>query len=126
MPGNVIDECRNKYSAFRDRHEAEYVAKKTAEDELVSRETDRGERMRPRGVRNVARRRARTSAGGRFMEVGKVDAKIENRNLEAVGAFMASKGLGAVKMQVLPVRTKPSVLGDVGSQAGMGESAAPP
>lgn len=32
MPGSVIDELRNKYSAFRTRHDPEYVAKKIEED----------------------------------------------------------------------------------------------
>ncbi|KAI9734747.1 MAG: hypothetical protein M1818_006734 [Claussenomyces sp. TS43310] len=33
MPGSVIDELRNKYSKFRTRHDEEYIAKKTAEEE---------------------------------------------------------------------------------------------
>ncbi|KAI9882070.1 MAG: hypothetical protein M1823_006191 [Watsoniomyces obsoletus] len=33
MPTSVIDELRNKYSQFRDRHDEDFVAKKTAEDE---------------------------------------------------------------------------------------------
>lgn len=32
MPTSIIDELRNKYSAFRDRHDEEYLAKKMAED----------------------------------------------------------------------------------------------
>ncbi|KAI9680475.1 MAG: hypothetical protein M1817_003915 [Caeruleum heppii] len=32
MPMSVIDELRNKYSKFRDRHDEEYLAKKIAED----------------------------------------------------------------------------------------------
>ena len=35
MPATVIDELRNKYSKFRDRHDEAYVAKKVAEDEAA-------------------------------------------------------------------------------------------
>lgn len=35
MPASVLDELRNKYSAFRTRHEPEYIAKKVAEENEV-------------------------------------------------------------------------------------------
>ena len=35
MPATVIDELRNKYSKFRDRHDEAYVAKKVAEDDAA-------------------------------------------------------------------------------------------
>lgn len=35
MPMSVIDELRGKYSKFRDRHDEEFLAKKTAEDEAA-------------------------------------------------------------------------------------------
>lgn len=35
MPPSVLDELRNKYSAFRTRHEPEYIAKKVAEENEV-------------------------------------------------------------------------------------------
>ncbi|KAK7532447.1 mitochondrial 54S ribosomal protein uL24m [Phyllosticta citribraziliensis] len=34
MPNSVINELRNQFSYFRDRHDPEYVARKVAEDEL--------------------------------------------------------------------------------------------
>ena len=33
MPGSVIDELRNKYSKFRDRHDRDYLEKLEKEDE---------------------------------------------------------------------------------------------
>lgn len=41
MPSSVIDELRNKYSKFRDRHEESYLAKKVAEDQAAARERKR-------------------------------------------------------------------------------------
>ena len=35
MPPNIIDELRNKYSKFRDRHDEDYIARKVKEDEEV-------------------------------------------------------------------------------------------
>ena len=35
MPASIIDELRNKYSKFRDRHDDEYIAKKMKQEEEV-------------------------------------------------------------------------------------------
>jgi large subunit ribosomal protein L24 len=46
MPSTVIDELRNKYSIFRTRHEPEYIAAKTKEDELKEQKKKLAEEMR--------------------------------------------------------------------------------
>lgn len=46
MPGSVIDELRNKYSVFRTRHDADYIAKKEAEDAEVALKQRQAREMR--------------------------------------------------------------------------------
>lgn len=46
MPSSVIDELRNKYSVFRNRHDEEYIAKKKAEDAETQRRKSMGAMMR--------------------------------------------------------------------------------
>ena len=57
MPMGIIDELRNKFSRYRDRHDDEYIAMKEAEDAVEQVEKQRRAAVIPRGARNIARRR---------------------------------------------------------------------
>ncbi|KAL9052223.1 MAG: hypothetical protein Q9162_005548 [Coniocarpon cinnabarinum] len=57
MPAGIIDELRNKFSKYRDRHDDEYIAQKQAEDAAEEVEKQRKAASVPRGAYNVARRR---------------------------------------------------------------------
>ena len=77
MPVSVIDEMRNKYGVFRDRHDDDFVAKKTAEDKAAEIEERRRQALRPRGAYNVARRRGSAPrAGGRAVLPDELAARI--------------------------------------------------
>lgn len=65
MPENLIDELRNKYSIYRDRHDEEYVAQKEAEDTAEEIEARRKLAAMPRGATNIARRRGLGGGRGR-------------------------------------------------------------
>lgn len=97
MPPSVLDECRGRYSLFRDRHDPEWLAAKKAEDEEAYRIKTLGAGMKPNGARNVARGDNTGSAGGKFMETKSMRPEKENANLEAVGRWMAERGLGREK-----------------------------
>ena len=60
MPFGVVDEMRNKYSKFRDRHDDDFIAKKEAEDRIEEIEKMRKQAVAPRGARNIARSRKGT------------------------------------------------------------------
>jgi large subunit ribosomal protein L24 len=45
MPPSIIDELRNKYSRFRDRHDDAYIARKLREDEEALERTKTGKKM---------------------------------------------------------------------------------
>ena len=92
MPMGVIDELRGKFSVFRDRHEDEYVEKKTAEDEKVEAEKELMKAMTPKGVRNIARRgsgRYVTKTGSEEMK----PARLKKSLAEMIGAHMATNGM---------------------------------
>lgn len=96
MPMTVIDELRNKYSLFRDRHDEEWVATKEAEDEEKMRMKQLAERMVPRGARNLARRHP-SSHGGTFMADKKNVPQLKEGILEALGKHMAKRQLERVQ-----------------------------
>lgn len=99
MPTTVIDELRNRYGKFRERHDEEWVAKKEAEDEQARRMKMLAERMVPRGARNLARKHPSTS-GGTFMSDRKAVPKMKESVLEALGKHMARRQLEKVQTQL--------------------------
>lgn len=86
MPPSVIDELRNKFSKFRDRHDDDYIAKKIKEDEEVAHLSERARLTMPRGARNMAR------TGHGHNEGKKMVPKLSDAALEKLGAHMAAKG----------------------------------
>lgn len=92
MPNSVIDELRNRYGKFRDRHDDEWIAMKEAEDDEAQRVGELSKSMMPKGARNMARKHPSTRAGT-FMTDGK-QPTIKDKHLEILGAHMAAKGLG--------------------------------
>jgi len=91
MPPSVIDELRNKFSKYRDRHDVEYVAKKVKEDEEAAHMAERARLTMPRGARNMAR------MGRGHNEGKKTVPKLSNDILEKLGAHMAKKGIATKK-----------------------------
>lgn len=98
MPLSVIDELRNKYSKFRDRHDDDWVASKLAEDEQIQGLNSLGDRMKPRGARNIARVHP-SSWGGKFM-ASRTPPRLSNKTLETLGAHMATKGMGKNRQSI--------------------------
>lgn len=86
MPDGIIDELRNKYSRYRDRHDDEYVARKEAEDAAEEAERLRQQASLPRGARNVARVR---STGRRDP-----DNVLSDAIAARIGRHMAASGAG--------------------------------
>lgn len=88
MPGTVIDELRNKYSAFRSRHEESYVAMYEREDVRDVRREERrrfgmGGMMTPLRELHVKERRER----GKRREEG-----VSEEVLGRIGEVMARNG----------------------------------
>ncbi len=88
MPGTVIDELRNKYSAFRSRHEESYVAMYEREDAREARREERrsfgmGGMMTPLRELHVKERRER---GKRREE------EVSEEVLGRIGEVMARNG----------------------------------
>lgn len=65
MPSSVIDELRNKYSVFRNRHDEEYIAKKKAEDAETQRRKSMGAMMRTPVKQLNRKERAEKKARGK-------------------------------------------------------------
>ena len=95
MPASVIDELRNKYGKFRERHDEEWVAMKEAEDRRAGKMRELGERMVPKGARNIARKHP-SSSGGRFLGDKQAVPRMKEGMLEAIGRHMAKKQLEKV------------------------------
>lgn len=87
MPPSVIDELRNKFSKFRDRHDDEYIAKKKLEDEEVAHQVARARLTMPRGARNIARMGHGNNEGAKSVP------QLSEAVLESIGAHMAAKGI---------------------------------
>lgn len=85
MPGTVIDELRNRYGIFRDRHDDEYIEKKIQEDIATEAEQLRKKSMMPRGARNIAG--PRFSKGKPWDKGGEVPDDLA----ASIGARMASR-----------------------------------
>lgn len=81
MPNSVINELRNQFSYFRDRHDPEYVARKVAEDELQQgKGIESLKMMTPLKELNARIRRANRARGRQ---------PINNSVLAAIGERMA-------------------------------------
>ena len=87
IPRGVIDELRNKYSKFRDRHEESYIAKKIAEDEEAKREKQRLKEAAMSPLMEAKRKERREKkARGR--------TRLSEETLSKIGEVMAqSRGL---------------------------------
>jgi large subunit ribosomal protein L24 len=83
MPGSVIDELRNKYSVFRTRHDAEYIAAKMKEDEEKEAAKKLSEQMRT-PLKEVNRRE-------RKLRKAKGKGKLTREMLEKIGQVIAKK-----------------------------------
>ena len=88
MPETIIDELRNKYSKFRDRHDDDFVEQKTAEDQAAEDIKALTASMIPRGARNLARRGS--TAGGKFLSDDTIPVG-NDELLERIGAWMEAK-----------------------------------
>ncbi|EOD50098.1 putative kow motif domain protein [Neofusicoccum parvum UCRNP2] len=82
MPPSVLDELRNKYSYFRDRHDPEWVEKKLAEDAAEQQKELLMKRMITPLKELHARQRAENRAKGR--------QPLPDEALARIGEFMAA------------------------------------
>jgi large subunit ribosomal protein L24 len=92
IPGGVIDELRNKYSAFRTRHDPEYIAAKMEEDRLKEEKKKESEKMRTplkeinRRERKLRKAKGKATLTPEMMEnIGKLIAQKRQSTLAAVG-----------------------------------------
>ncbi|EKG21297.1 KOW domain-containing protein [Macrophomina phaseolina MS6] len=82
MPPSVLDELRNKYSYFRDRHDPEWVEKKLSEDEAERQKELWAKKMITPLKELHARQRAENRAKGR--------QPLPNEALAKIGEFVAA------------------------------------
>ncbi|TKA62263.1 hypothetical protein B0A49_10408 [Cryomyces minteri] len=90
MPPSVIDELRNKYSAFRDRHDEEYIAKKMAEDEEAKAAKQTAKMMRTPLKELHAKRREEFRKGS---AEGARPKKITQDMLARIGEVIVAKSM---------------------------------
>ena len=83
MPGSVIDELRNKYSAFRTRHDPEYIAKKIEEDKEKEEKKKLVQKMRT-PIKEINRLEKK-------MLKAKGKGKLTKEMLERIGKVIAEK-----------------------------------
>jgi large subunit ribosomal protein L24 len=90
MPVSVIDELRNKFSVFRDRHDEDYVAQKLAEDEAAQAFKDSAKDMRS-PIKELNRKIKQEKK-----ELGKRQV-LTDEMLEEIGRVMArNTGINAI------------------------------
>ncbi len=79
MPSSVIDELRNKYSVFRDRHDPEYIAQKMQQDEdveeLKRKALEIQYPLRPKHIFGPARQEPPDLTEAMLAKIGEVMAK---------------------------------------------------
>ncbi|KAI9815089.1 MAG: hypothetical protein M1827_002932 [Pycnora praestabilis] len=92
MPGSVIDELRNKYSVFRERHDEEYIREKMAEDEEKEKKKKMIELMRT-PLKEINRRE-------RKLRKLKGKGKLTTEMLARIGELMAKKRARTTQQQV--------------------------
>jgi large subunit ribosomal protein L24 len=83
MPGSVIDELRNKYSAFRTRHDPEYIEAKVKEEQEKEEKKKMIEQMRT-PLKEINRRE-------RKLRKAKGKGKLTREMLERIGRVIAKK-----------------------------------
>ena len=100
MPPSIIDELRNKYSKFRDRHDEDFILKKKAEDEAVEqRKKELKQLMRSPTQELFKRERNRKKKAG-----SKQKKKLDNDALSNIGQHMA-KHRGLLVPEVIKAST---------------------
>ena len=83
IPGSVIDELRNKYSAFRTRHDPEYIAAKMQEDaEKEEKKKLTDQMMTPLREANRLERKLKKAKG---------EGKLTDAMKERIGRLIAEK-----------------------------------
>ena len=95
MPSSVIDELRNKYSVFRNRHDDEYIAKKKAEDAETQRRKSMGAMMRTPVKELNRKERAEKKARGKPVLTEDMLAKIGQVMAAKQGSRSTEEGLSA-------------------------------
>jgi large subunit ribosomal protein L24 len=100
MPGSVIDELRNKYSKFRERHDESWLELRRQEDEEQKRLDELSGKLMPKGARNIARKHPSTS-GGAFMADKKAVPRLREPLLRAIGDHMANKQMEKIRRDLV-------------------------
>ena len=95
MPETVIDELRNKYSKFRDRHDEDFIEKKMKEDEEVEARKRTVELMRTPLKEIHRRKRAAKKALGK--------PELSEDMLARIGELMAAKRAPGQIEQAVPI-----------------------
>ena len=95
MPETVIDELRNKYSKFRDRHDEDFIARKMKEDEEAAANKRTRERMRTPLKETLRRERMAKKALGRPM--------LSEDTLARIGELMAAKRAPGQIEEAVPI-----------------------
>lgn len=102
MPGSVINELRNKYSVFRTRHDADYIAAKQAEDAETAQKQRLSREMRTTPLKeiHIRERKANKAKGNKQMsedmkiKIGRLIAEKQEMMMKA-GGMSTSQSLGA-------------------------------
>ncbi|SLM40405.1 Translation protein SH3-like domain [Lasallia pustulata] len=95
MPKTVIDELRNKYSKFRDRHDEDFIARKVKEDKQAAANKRRTELMRTPLKETLRRERMAKKA------LGKPD--LSEDMLARIGEVMAARRAQGQIEQAVPI-----------------------
>ena len=91
MPTGLIDELRNKYSKFRDRHEDDFIARKMEEDRIAE-ERKRSIRKMDTPLKELHRKeRAERKARGKPV--------LSEEMLAHIGEIMAKNGVPETTLQ---------------------------
>jgi len=99
MPMGVINELRNKFSKFRDRHEPMWVARMEERDSNAAWWKEKSDAMVPYGTRIRAKMDAAPDGKS---TLSRTPPQLSNSILETLGAHMAAKG------QTLPQQEVPA------------------
>lgn len=95
MPKTVIDELRNKYSKFRDRHDEDFIARKIKEDEETAKNKRTRELMRTPLKETLRRERMAKKALGK--------PRLSEKMLARIGEVMAAKRVPGQIEQAVPI-----------------------
>lgn len=95
MPRTIIDELRNKYSKFRERHDEDFVARKVKEDEEAAASKRTIESMRTPLKDTLRRERVAKRALGK--------PQLSEEMLARIGEIMAAKRAPGRIEQAVPI-----------------------